>query len=234
MPTFSAYDGTRLAYHVRGEGAPLICLPGGPMRASAYLGDLGGLTAHRRLILLDARGTGDSAEPADPSSYRCHRQIADVEALRTHLGLDRIHLLGHSAGATLAVLYAAAHPDRLASLTLVTGGTRSVGIRVTARARAVSGAEGTREAAARAYYADGALGDPDATRAALTAVRAPVLVVAGEYDTGPAPAHAAELAALFPHGRLTVQPGAGHYPWIDDPGAFARTAAAFLDEPHGA
>jgi hypothetical protein len=43
MPAFTAPDGTELAYHVVGEGEPLLCLPGGPMRASAYLGDLGGL-----------------------------------------------------------------------------------------------------------------------------------------------------------------------------------------------
>ncbi|ALC25258.1 alpha/beta hydrolase [Streptomyces pristinaespiralis] len=38
-----------------------------------------------------------------------------------------------------------------------------------------------------------------------------------------------ELAALFPAARTVVQPGAGHYPWLDDPGAFTRTVAAFLD-----
>ena len=57
MPSFCAADGTELAYHVRGEGAPLVCLPGGPGRASSYLGDLGGLSAHRRLILLNGRTT---------------------------------------------------------------------------------------------------------------------------------------------------------------------------------
>jgi pimeloyl-ACP methyl ester carboxylesterase len=34
MPTFSAHDGTRLSYRVSGDGAPLICVPGGPMRDS--------------------------------------------------------------------------------------------------------------------------------------------------------------------------------------------------------
>jgi pimeloyl-ACP methyl ester carboxylesterase len=38
MPAFSAADGTELAYHVQGEGIPRVCLPGGPMRDSAYLG----------------------------------------------------------------------------------------------------------------------------------------------------------------------------------------------------
>ncbi|MEU5016053.1 hypothetical protein AB0G60_01310 [Streptomyces angustmyceticus] len=39
MPAFAAFDGTELAYHVMGEGEPLLCLPGGPMRASE--GDAG-------------------------------------------------------------------------------------------------------------------------------------------------------------------------------------------------
>ena len=130
MPSLSGADGTRLAYHRAGEGAPLICLPGGPMQSSAYLGDLGGLTAHRSLVRLDPRGTGESAAPADPASYRCDRQVDDVEALRAHLGQDRVDLLGHSAGGTLAVLYAARHPDRVGRLALVTPSPRPVGLEI--------------------------------------------------------------------------------------------------------
>jgi pimeloyl-ACP methyl ester carboxylesterase len=66
MATFVGADGARLAYHGSGEGEPLLCLPGGPMRATAYLGDLGGQSAQRRLVLLDLHGTGDSAVPASP------------------------------------------------------------------------------------------------------------------------------------------------------------------------
>nr|WSY57658.1 alpha/beta hydrolase [Streptomyces sp. NBC_00886] len=135
MPTFSAPDGTRLAYHASGDGPPLICVPGGPMRDSAYLGTLGGLTAHRRLVRLDLRGTGASEVPRDPSSYRCDRLVADVEALREHLGLDRVDLLGHSAGANLAALYTARHPDRVARLALITPSVYAVGIRITAEDR---------------------------------------------------------------------------------------------------
>lgn len=49
MPTVTAPDGTRLAYRAAGTGDPLLCLPGGPMRDSRYLADLGGLAAHRHL-----------------------------------------------------------------------------------------------------------------------------------------------------------------------------------------
>ncbi|MFF3089609.1 alpha/beta fold hydrolase [Streptomyces nojiriensis] len=134
MPTFTAPDGTLLAYHVHGSGDPVVCVPGGPAD-SGYLGDLGGLAAHRRLIVLDLRGTGRSAVPEDSSSYRCDRLVEDVEALREHLGLARIDLLAHSAGANVATQYAARHPDRVRRLALITPGTRAVGVIVTGESR---------------------------------------------------------------------------------------------------
>ncbi|WP_327740375.1 alpha/beta hydrolase [Streptomyces nojiriensis] len=134
MPTFTAPDGTLLAYHVHGSGDPVVCVPGGPAD-SGYLGDLGGLAAHRRLIVLDLRGTGRSAVPEDSSSYRCDRLVEDVEALREHLGLARIDLLAHSAGANVATQYAARHPDRVRRLALITPGTRAVGVVVTGESR---------------------------------------------------------------------------------------------------
>ncbi|OAR26850.1 hydrolase [Streptomyces sp. ERV7] len=279
MPKFTAYDGTELAYHLVGTGKPLICLPGGAMRASAYLGDLGGLSAHRQLVLLDLRGTGDSPVPEDVSSYRCDRMADDVEALREHLGLDTVDLLAHSASGNLATLYAAAHPRRIGSLVLVTPGIQAVGLKVTqddwrsavalregeswyAEGRAafeeIRGGRDPREvwaavqpfmygrwdeaaqehaagedaqinrAAAAVHYQDGVF-DPAATTAALAAVDAPVLVVAGAHDATPTPERAAELTALFPRGELTVLPGAGHFPWLDAPGDFVRTLAAFLE-----
>ena len=281
MGTFSAVDGTRLAYHESGEGETLVCLPGGPMRASAYLGDLGdlgGLSAHRRLVRLDLRGTGDSAVPADPATYRCDRQVDDVEALRAHLGLDRIDLLGHSAGGTLAVLYAARHPERVSRLVLVTPSPRVVGIEVSdddrrevverrrgepwfpeayaaferlwsgsgtaadwaaiapfsygrwddaARAEVAGDRTQKNAEAAKAYYGTGAF-DPRTVREALAGLDAPVLLVSGGHDVVLPPKRAGQYAALFPHAELTTHVGAGHSPWLDDPGWLVATVAAFL------
>lgn len=278
MATFDGPDGTRLAYHQAGVGRPLTCLPGGPMQSSAYLGDLGGLSAYRLLVRLDLRGTGASAVPADPASYRCDRLVDDVEALRGHLGLDRIDLLGHSAGAALALLYAARHPDRVGRLALITPSPRAVGLEITdldrrrvaelrrgeawfadafaaferiwsgeatdadwtaiapftygrwdavAQAHVAGEASQKNAEAAAVYYSAGAL-DPEATRAALARLRAPVLLVAGEYDVALPPACAAEYAGLFRQAELAVHPGGGHYPWLDDPEWFAQALAGFL------
>jgi pimeloyl-ACP methyl ester carboxylesterase len=125
---FASYDGTRIGYRVLGDGPPLICLPGGPGRVGEYLGDLGGLHTRRRLIIPDTRGTGLSADPADADSFRVDRLVQDVEALRAHLGLDQVDLLAHSAAAALGVLYAAAHPGRIAALILVAPGLPVLGV----------------------------------------------------------------------------------------------------------
>ena len=135
MPTFTAGDGTEIAFHLVGSGEPVICLAGGPMLDSVYLGDLGGLAEGRQLVRLDFRGTGASGTPADPGTFRCDRLVDDVEALRAHLGLARIALLGHSAGANVAVRYAERYPERVAKLALITPSTMAVGIETSQEVR---------------------------------------------------------------------------------------------------
>ncbi|MGW6709311.1 alpha/beta fold hydrolase [Streptomyces sp. NPDC054956] len=279
MTSFTAPDGTTLAFHVIGEGEPLLCLPGGPMCASAYLGDLGGLSEHRKLIILDLRGTGDSAVPSDPATYRCDRQVGDVEALRAHLGLETVDLLAHSASGDLALLYAARHPERIRSLVLLTPRARALGVDFPVEGRKEAVAlragepwfESTREArdavwggtateadwdvmtaftygrwdeAARLHaascaelYNDEAAAlfvseeafDPDSARAALAGLDAPVLIVAGDVDSGPRPGTAREIAELLPRAEVAVQARTAHYPWLDDAEAFNRTVRDFLN-----
>ncbi|MFD1151736.1 alpha/beta fold hydrolase [Saccharothrix hoggarensis] len=135
MPDLVARDGTRLAYHVVGDGRPVICLAGGPMLDSAYLGDLGGLSRRRQLVLVDYRGTGSSQTPRDLTSCRCDRLTDDVEALRDHLGLDRVDLLAHSAGANVAAAYATRRPERVGKVVMVTPSVIGVGITPTSETR---------------------------------------------------------------------------------------------------
>lgn len=131
MSRFASYDGATLAFRALGDGEPLVCLSGGPGLSPDYLADLGGLGRSRRLLLLESRGTGASDAPADPAAYRCDALVRDVEAFRAHLGLERMDLLGHSAAADLAVLYAAAHPRRVGRLLLITPVTFALGLSLT-------------------------------------------------------------------------------------------------------
>ncbi|MFE0458370.1 alpha/beta fold hydrolase [Kitasatospora sp. NPDC058965] len=127
MSIFSTHDGTKLWYELLGTGdrVPLVVLPGGPGTDLRYLGSIGGLDRDRPLVLLDGRATGRSEVPADRATVAFAEQARDVEALREHLGLARFDLLGHSAGTLTAQQYAAAHPDRVRRMVLVTPAGRA-------------------------------------------------------------------------------------------------------------
>ena len=279
MSSFRSYDGTVLSYAEVGSGPPLLCLPGGPGRAAAYLEDLGGLSDTRTLVLLDSRATGRSEVPADPGSLRFDRLAFDIEALREHLGLDRADVLAHSAGTIVAQAWAVGHPDRVACLVLVTpsgvlqGHDRGDVVAIRAAREGEPWYADAAEAAAAMEHAPPAqqqalvratrpffygrwdertqahaasadrqsskraeLGfaagveDVDVTGlvAGLSAVTSPVLVVGGERDALTGVEAVSVVAGCFPSARAVVLPGAGHFPWVDEPAAFADVVREFL------
>ncbi|MDQ4040674.1 MAG: alpha/beta hydrolase [Actinomycetota bacterium] len=118
MPSLTTDDGRTLAWRETGTGPPLLCHPGGPGCSGHYFGDLPELGAQRTLLLLDPRGTGGSDRPTEPSAYDLGDYAADVEAVRAHLGLQRLDVLGHSHGGFVAMAWAGAHPDRVGRLVL--------------------------------------------------------------------------------------------------------------------
>jgi proline iminopeptidase len=117
-------DGMQLFYRVYGSGRDTaVVLAGGPGLPISYLDrDLAPLAHGRTLIFFDARGAGYSQLTTDPSLLAIGRHVADVEAVRQHFGLGRMQLVGHSWGAMVAAFYAAAHPQNVDRMVLVTPG----------------------------------------------------------------------------------------------------------------
>lgn len=98
-------------------GTPALLVHGlGANLAFWYLGAARQIGGGRPLLLPDLRGHGASSMPA--AGYGLERQAADLLALLDHLGLAQVHLVGHSHGARVALVLAAAQPRRIASLTL--------------------------------------------------------------------------------------------------------------------
>ena len=117
-------DGFSLHYRSEGAGTPIVFLSGGPGLKVDYFAPAAKLfpEGYQR-IFLEQRGTGRSL-PArlTPQNMTIAEMVADLEALRTHLKLDRMLLAGHSWGGMLAMAYGAAHPDRVDRLILIDSG----------------------------------------------------------------------------------------------------------------
>lgn len=97
-------DGVR---HLKSNRAPLIAIHGGPGGSHDYLLPLTRLSEERTIILYDQLDCGESDKPDDARNWTVGRFVAEVDAVRTALEVDRCILLGHSWGGLIAVEYAA-------------------------------------------------------------------------------------------------------------------------------
>ena len=113
--TFTTPDGLTLSYERRGSGPLLVCHPGGPGGSAAEFRDFAGLDDTFELVLLSPRGSSGSDAADD---YRLAAYVADIEALREHLGVEQLDLLGFSHGGIVAMAYAAAFGPRVRRLVL--------------------------------------------------------------------------------------------------------------------
>lgn len=110
-------NGVRIHYTVRGQGPVLIAHSGGPGADARDWDDFAGIDEFVTIVAIHPRGSGLSG-PAAGDAYLLPDYAADLEALRSHLGLDRPALMGWSHGGMVAMQFAFTHPDSLSRLIL--------------------------------------------------------------------------------------------------------------------
>ena len=100
------------------DGIPVIVLHGGPGGGCSPAMRRYFDPAVFRVVLFDQRGCGRSRPHASVEANTTWHLVADIELIRETLGIDRWIVFGGSWGATLALIYAQAHPERAAALAL--------------------------------------------------------------------------------------------------------------------
>jgi proline iminopeptidase len=247
----------RLWSHRRGAGPAIAFLHGGPGMWD-YLAPVGAMFVDRHTAIgYDQRGCARS-EGGGP--FDVATAVSDLDAVRDAWGIDRWTLFGHSWGASLALAYAVAHPERTRGLVYVSG----TGVdpawhdeyRANRRARlgptdhelaadladpaqlprllAWLHAEGfavNQEANRQLGQDANRMIESPAFRDEVRKLDTPTLVLHGALDPRPA-RFAEQLATLLPKAELTVLPNVGHFPRCEDPDAFASSVRPFLERLH--
>jgi proline-specific peptidase len=125
---FIPFHGYSTWYRVVGDPEdpgkfPLLCLHGGPGASWDYFEPLESLVGTgRRIVFYDQLGGGNSDVPQDLSIFTIDLFLEEVDAVRGALGLEAVHILGHSWGGMLAMEYALKQPVGLRSLILADTG----------------------------------------------------------------------------------------------------------------
>ncbi|MGH9171532.1 MAG: alpha/beta fold hydrolase [Acidimicrobiales bacterium] len=231
MKSFTSFDGLPISYEVLGTG-PAVLLHHGFASDSRTNWVRSGLAdaiadSGRSVVLIDARGHGESGKPHDPASYAGGAMARDVSALLDHLGLEAVHVIGYSMGSFVAITLAVGRQaePRLRSVVLGGAGQGQAGLRESGMTLAIAEALEaddkttitSRTALAFRNFADATRADRLALAAIqrsrssthdmshLDRITVPTLVVNGEADTLVGPPRS--LAEAIPGARFLAVPG---------------------------
>jgi pimeloyl-ACP methyl ester carboxylesterase len=238
-----------LHYQERGDGPPLLLSHGVIESASSFASLAARLAGRFRTIAYDARGRGGS--PGEPVSYG--QLVDDVAALAAALRLPPFHHVGHSMGGRVALEHAAAHPDQVRTLTVMSaraeapderGRERLQGLIERARLYGPGAAvdlwiersdplydQVSQISAANPLEGTVAalecLVGMDSFVARLDEIRAPTLVIVGDRDEAYLRSGSL-MAERIAGAELVVLEDVGHFPNLQVPDLVAERLAAFL------
>jgi pimeloyl-ACP methyl ester carboxylesterase len=247
---FSEVDGLRLQFRLRGEGKPLLMLHGWGQSSLSFVRAASLLEQRFRILTPDLPGFGFSEAPREAWGSSDYARVM-AELIKT-VGFESVDVLGHSRGGTIALALATAYPELVKRLVIVASpivrlppepGARRASLRYSLLRGAAKLMPPLRERmlewgqnrfGSADYKAAGPLRPTmvrvvnEDWRPALPAIQPPVLLIWGSEDTEVPPRVAQEAMELLPHGELVTLGGAGHFPFLDQPEAFAEAVTAFL------
>ena len=262
-------NGTELFYVRVGEGLPCLVMHGGLGFDHTCLHPwLDPLGEEMHLVYYDHRGNGRSGRP--PTETITFEQLcADADALREHLGFEKVAVLGYSFGGCIALEYALRYPERLSHLILLdTAPAFDYGEEIEANARRKGATPEHLEALDASAETDAGLwrlwksieplyfhtfdadlaervlgktipsveaseaGDAILEAWDLTPrlgeISAPTLILVGEDDFICPPSRAEIMHEGIPNSDLVIFERSGHFPYIEEPGAFFDAIRGWL------
>lgn len=119
---FYVVDGYKINVEIKGTGAPIFFLPGGPGNSHDYMqANFGHYYKTNTVVFFDFLGRGKSEDAKDKREYSVENDTDLIEKLRIILKLDTISIVGHSYGTVPAQAYAIKYPEHVDKLMLISG-----------------------------------------------------------------------------------------------------------------
>ena len=246
----TVYHPIEMDYEEAGTGVPLVLLHGFPFNRSIWHPILPYLTEHARIIIPDLRGFGKTPDGNEPSTMRLMAE--DLFLLTQKLKIKKFFLAGHSMGGYISLAFAAAYPQLLSGLGLVT--TQAASDSQEKRQARFKTIESVKKHGAAVLAKEmpavltqhkdlfpaittmilytqpngiinalkGMADRPDFTEI-LTAIHVPTLIITGQNDKIVPEDRIKTMQKLIPNNWVVKIPGGGHMPMMEAPELVAKS-----------
>lgn len=233
---YYSINGIKLYVEEYGEGKPLLMIHGNGGDMSAFTENVPYFAKKYRVILVDSRAQGKSADAADSLTFE--QMADDFAVLLDTLKVPKAYVLGWSDGGINALLMAIRHPDKVIKLA-------STGANITPDASAFAG-DGWKQG--EKYYLQNKdrvwktpkaknawkifmldWSQPNITPAQLQQIKCPALIIAGDHDVI-ADAHTRLIQKNIPGSELWIVPNSGHGTLIEHTKEFNKRVDAFFNK----
>lgn len=254
-------NGCELGFEVRGDsGLPLVLIHGFGLNRGIWYELVSNALRKSRVVLVDVRGHGESDAPE--GAYSMSQLAEDLLALLDYLSIPEAIICGHSMGGYISLAFAAAFPNRLAGLGLIT--SRAQADSETQRQNRYALIKKIQDEGVTALAdtlpprltknpaimehtqqiilqtpAQGIIGTAYAMAERpnhmqlLPEIKVPSLVVAGEEDQIVSLEEAQQMAKLLPKGIFWPMAAVGHMPMLENPEVLADGLLSLIKKVDG-
>jgi pimeloyl-ACP methyl ester carboxylesterase len=223
-----------LYYEIYGQGDPLLLLHGNSQSITVFKKQIKEFSKRYRVIAVDTRGQGKSTDYiSDPLSYDLYAE--DMKTLLDSLHIVKTNILGWSDGGNTGLIMASKYPDYVKKLA-VTGACTDPNKAVsTSTLKDVSAvieslkSKTDKKSAYQIKLFTMLLTEPHISSEALSGIKAPVLVMAGEKDMI-LEKHTKYIATNITNSELFIFKGASHYVPVEKVSEFNNKVLVFLNQ----
>jgi proline-specific peptidase len=125
---FAEINGIKLYYEIHGDGYPLFMLHGYGATSKVWIGQIGALSDHFKVIVYDQRSSGKSDHPDE--DYTLDTLVEDLKGLMDFLKVDKAHLMGQSMGGWVSQNFTLKYPDKVNKLVLIGTNHKGAGLNI--------------------------------------------------------------------------------------------------------
>jgi pimeloyl-ACP methyl ester carboxylesterase len=214
---YAGINDVRIYFETYGSGPPVLVLHGGGGNLDGMSGQIRALTPSHFVIAADSRGQGRSTDADEPLSYAL--MADDMLKLLDHLHIARADIVGWSDGGNIALDMAVHHPERVGRIVVIGANYDVAGLRFPT----VLGGDTPPAPFLYRFIAPDPkhwpvlyqklttmwATQPHYTLEELGQIRAPALIIAGEFDIAKRE-HTTQLANAIPGSSLCIIPGTTH------------------------